>query len=417
MHEEIAIQVERLCSRITLDRQLAHELADLVVAALGREFFETPKLARDPITGERTLAHPLLRTIGLSSDTPELGVGELLELGLYLRAFALDPSINCILANLRTAREYDSTLFHLAIAYRLHCAGCAPTLEPRTDRGRADIQFNFEDRIYVAECYRMRQSFFEHVGEFESALANRLFDKTPQGKRYRFTIDINSPLTYDGMRRLLRKADDLILLFHTRGDVKLIQRHDSHLLGVEDITNVNPDPDYDDDPDVSPRALGANEADLIICRSSLVAGNVFEVAYDVSRRMTRHSRALIRRGYERHWPKDPYLILEGKLGHKLKQTKVAEAGYGRMLFVQFPWGLNLDRTGTVGAHKRLQAGFVRNFPEVGAVMLLERRPSASHFGYHGPALLGSEEVAIPNSLIDRLNQIEIAGLFNTGLSS
>jgi len=102
------------------------------------------------MTLEQTLAHPLLKRITFSP--PEVGSGELLELGVYLSEFAADPAVTKILASRKNVKEYESTLFHLAIAYRLRRAGCKPTLEPKTDRGRSDILFTFEDRTYIANA-------------------------------------------------------------------------------------------------------------------------------------------------------------------------------------------------------------------------------------------------------------------------
>lgn len=401
-------QIEEMCSRVGMDWQFANELAEVVIGALGRNFFETPRKKKHPITLEQTIAHPLLREITATQATPEAGVGNLLELGRYLSTFATDPAISEILANLKNEKLYESTRFHLAIAFRLVRAGCSPTLEPRTDRGKSDIQFSFEGRTYVAECYRIHTNLFEQVGAFESLLARRLNSATPDGKKYRFTVHLSTPLTYDGMRRMLRKTDDMVSLFHSREDLQLVQlKYGPHLLGVEDITDIDPDPDYDH-PDMPARPLRDNEADLIVCRTLVMAENIFDVQKGVHGE-TRGSRTLIRRGYDRTWPKNPYDVLDSRLGNKLKQTKITGGTYGRLLFVEFPWGLELENK--EGVHKKLRENFTRRFPEVGAVALLERRPAGRHFGYRGTVLRGNEEAAIPKSLIERLNEVELQGLF------
>jgi len=407
MLQDIHLQIEMVCARVGLDRQLARELADISIAALGNGFFENPRFKKNPVTHEQALAHPLLK--GIADALPEVGTGELIELGLYLRTFAADPAIAEILATLRSDREYESTFFHLAMAYRLGRAGCNPTLEPKTDRGKSDILFTFEDRTYVAECYRVHASLFEHLGKFESLLARRLNHATPPGRKYRFRIHINTPLSYDGMRRMLRRADDLVALFHSREDFAVIQlRHGQHLLGVEDITDVDPDPDFDR-PDLPARPLREDEADLVVCSTSVDADNIFSLP-DTSAYQTRGSRALVLRGYERAWPKSPYEVLAGKIGYKLKQIKISGSNYGRLLFVEFPW-LEVDDRGALWKYKRMRADFMRNFPEVGGILLAERRPLKRHFGYRGAVLPGSEAVEIPKSLIDRLSEVEAQGLF------
>lgn len=393
-----------------MDWQFANELADIVIGALGRDFFESPRKKKDPMTLEQTIAHPLLKEINATRDTPEAGIGALLELGLYLRTFAADPAIGETLANLKNDNLYESTRFHLAIAFRLVRAGCSPTLEPKTDRGKSDILFTFEDRAYVAECYRIHTNLFEQVGEFESFLADRLISGTPAGKKYRFTIHLNTSLTYDGMRRLLRKADDMISLFHSREDLHGVRlKHGPHLLGIEDITGVESDPDFDS-PGQPARPLREDEADLIVCRTIVMAENIFDVPRGVHEER-RGSRVLIRRGYERTWPKNPYDVLEARIGAKLKQTKITGGTHGRLLFVEFPWGLELENKQSI--RKKLRENIMRKFPEVGAVVLLERRPADRHFGYKGAVLLGNEQAAIPKNLIEKLNEVELQGLFGT----
>jgi hypothetical protein len=391
-----------------MDLQLANELADVVICALGRDFFESPRKKKNPLTLEQMIAHPLLKEINTTRATPEAGVGDLLELGLYLRTFATDPAIGEILVNLKNEKLYESTRFHLAIAFRLVRAGCGPTLEPKTDRGKSDILFTFEGRAHVAECYRIHANLFEQVGEFESFLANRLLSGTPAGKKYRFTIHLNTSLTYDGMRRLLRRTDDMISLFHSREDFQAIRfKYGPHFLGIEDITAVEPDPDFDS-PSMPARPLRNDEADLIVCRTLVMAENIFDVSRGANNER-RGSRALIRRGYKRTWPKNPYDVLEARIGEKLKQTKISGGTHGRLLFVEFPWGLELENK--LSVHKRLRENFTRRFPDVGAVVLLERRSADKHFGYRGAILLGNEQTAISKNLIEKLNEVELQGLF------
>jgi hypothetical protein len=212
------------------------------------------------------------------------------------------------------------------------------------------------------------------------------------------------------MRRLLRKADDMISLFHSREDLHGVRlKHGPHLLGIEDITGVESDPDFDS-PGQPARPLREDEADLIVCRTIVMAENIFDVPRGVHEER-RGSRVLIRRGYERTWPKNPYDVLEARIGAKLKQTKITGGTHGRLLFVEFPWGLELENKQSI--RKNLRENIMRRFPEVGAVVLLERRPADRHFGYKGAVLLGNEQAAIPKNLIEKLNEVELQGLFGT----
>jgi hypothetical protein len=415
MLQEIALLVEMFCARTGLDRQFVRQLADIPIASLGRDFFEFPRYAKNPMTLEQTLAHPLLKRITVSP--PEVGIGELVELGIYLSAFAADLAITKILASLRNSREYESTLFHLAIAYRLGQAGCNPALEPKTDRGKkSDILFNFEGRTYVAECYRVNVSIFKHLGEFESVLARRLNHATPPSRKYRFRIHINALLTNDGMRRMVQKADELLSLFHSRANTsaEVQLRYGEHMLGIEDITDAEPDPDFDN-PNMPARPLRNGEADRIVCSTAhsaaANAANIFELR-ETPAYQARGSRTLILRGYEHDWPKSPYDVLEGKVAHKLKQTKISNSNYGRLLFVEFPWGLRADNRETLGRQDKLRTDFTRRFPDVAGIVLLERRPLKRHFGYQGTLLAGRDVEAAPEKLFAKLAEVEAKELFS-----
>ena len=119
---------------------VGNELADIAFSALGREFFESVLYKTNRVTRKKEISHPLIRALS-GGNVSELGASELLEIGLYLKCLLNDPRISDCITTLKIPAQYESTLFQLAMAYRLKMVGCEVRLEPRTVRGRSDIEF------------------------------------------------------------------------------------------------------------------------------------------------------------------------------------------------------------------------------------------------------------------------------------
>ena len=178
MKDRINYLVET-CRLPSLPATRLRQLADIFSAAVGVEFLSNPPTKRDPISGRARVRHRLLRMLASSKDAT-FAVSELAEVGLYLETFASDSQIRACVDGLRN--DYESTLFQLAMAYRLCAAGCTTVhLEPETARGRADVAFTYDGIPFVAECYRLSKGLSDYFAEAQHALYDRLLELVPPG--------------------------------------------------------------------------------------------------------------------------------------------------------------------------------------------------------------------------------------------
>lgn len=229
------------CRLPSLPATRLRQLADIFSAAVGTEFLSNTPTAHDPISRHARVRHRLLRMLTSSKDA-EFAISELAEVGLYLETFACDPRIGACIDGLRN--DYESTLFQLAMAYRLRAAGCTTVhLEPETARGRADVAFTFDGMPYVAECYRLSKAFSDYFVEAQRALYDGLLELVPPGRIYSFTVVIGHVPTFDTFRKIIAKFRKIVTAMAlTPNPSSTGHRFGEHVLGVEDITDAEEDP-------------------------------------------------------------------------------------------------------------------------------------------------------------------------------
>lgn len=387
-------------------------LADIAFSALGKDFFDSVLYKTNRVTRKKEISHPLIRAL-IGGNVPELGTSELLEIGLYLKCFSTDPRINDCITTLKLPAQYESTLFQLAMAYRLKMVGCEVCLEPPTIRGRSDIEFRCENVTYIGECYRVNRTFWDYVGAFEDYLYKELIDLVPSGKKYAFTVKLNSLLTFHGMRETLKRYQEILDEFNSRDDLVRIElKYKNNVLGVEDITDLSEDPDFKTDDDGQVKRIRYLDADWCICPSSMKGGNIFRLLDNPTAEKDRGSRVIVWKNYKEKYIKSPYTILESKLSKKLKQAKVDNPGARRLLLVEFPCGLFF--TGKISdQHRKIQYDAVKKFENVAGILLTERQAGTKNrFMYEGIFLPGRLENALPESVLERLNQVELSDIFD-----
>jgi hypothetical protein len=112
--------IQRYGSRLDLPRSTLNTLSDIALSALGSTWLGGHITTANRISNKPEYRHPLIRD--LVGAAPEIGIAELVELGLYLKQFANDPEIGLCLDSLRSPSQYESTLLQLAMAYRLAVA-------------------------------------------------------------------------------------------------------------------------------------------------------------------------------------------------------------------------------------------------------------------------------------------------------
>ena len=404
MYQEIQQRVLNEARRLPYKIDKVKELTDIAIAALGRDFFNNIRYKNDSITGKKIVSHPLLKLLVPKHDM-ELGVSELMEVGLYLKEFYLDSAITECLNNLKVDKQYESTLFQMAFAYRFRKLGFKVGLEPLTLRGKSDILLEDENRKYVVECYRINKTFFEIMGEFHFDLATVVFDKVPKNKKYEFTVKLNELLTNDGRRNLLKAYTQLILEYNKKRPEKLETNWRNNLIAVRDLGDEG---NYGEkETEAITNAVG--HPDSTIVQMSVESHSVFNAYNAPEDKKVRKSRILIWDKFRREGQKHPYEILRKRINGKLKQTKVEDKSVGRILLVFMPFvflGANSK------AYKKVIDDVMRTFESISAVILISKEAGNGRFEYRGIVLNASTDFGLPLNVLQKLNQIEKSNLFN-----
>ena len=398
--------------RLSIRSARGNQLADIFFAALGKDFFQSLTYTTNPVTRERQISHPLVRRLLLSHDVPEIAVSEALELGLYLEALCFDPKISDCISCLRVPSQYESAFFQLAMAYRINQICTEMSLEPETLRGRADITFTFEDVGYVAECYRVNRTMWDYMGHFEQELFHNLDKLVPTGRKYAYTAKLNSILTFHGMRDIIGQFKTILKEFNSRNELTKIElRHNSALLGVEDLTNIEIDPDFSLDNQGNFRRARYLDADGVWVTFGIATANIFVDLNSPTTQTPRGNRLIVWRNYKKPYIKSAYDILESKAARKLRQTRPKDGTARRILLVEFPCSLFFSGQ-LKPIHRRIQNEAARKIQQLAAIILAERQAlKENRFSYRGLCLLGEDNHALPESFLDRFNKVETRNFF------
>ena len=408
MRDRINYLVET-CRCLPLPATGLRELADIFSAAVGAEFLSNPPTKRDPISGHARVRHRLLRMLTSSKDAT-YAISELAEVGLYLKTFAADPQIRACVDGLRN--DYESTLFQLAMAYRLRAAGCTTVhLEPETARSRADIAFTYDAVPYVAECYRLSKGFSDYFAEAQHAFYDGLLELVPPQRIYSFTVVIGLIPTFDTFRKILAKFREIVTAMASTPNFSSTgHRFGEHVLGVEDITDAEEDPNLGLSQHGTPQRRRYEDADALFVREMARGRNAFEALDAPFGERVFLTRVFLWKKFEYPRPKKPDDVLLSKLSAKLKQTKPKQGKGGRILFVEYPFGLFIAARQPESL-RHIQQKAISQF-EASALIVMERRAGRlNRFCYESAILQGRQENAIPQSLVDRLAVVERADIF------
>jgi hypothetical protein len=391
-------------------RDRVRALVDIAIGALGQSFVEQPRMKRDAVSGQLRASHPLLR-LGTGRTSDEIALAEWAEVGLYLEAFARDPRIKDCVVGLKS--QFESTLFQLAVAFRLRAAGCGQVvLEPDTARGRAHIAFQHEGVCYVAECYRINKTFFDYFQEAQGGFLDALFDLLPEEKTFSVTVSLGAPPTFDTFRRVLRRIAEMRDELKQRPDVVHLQRRlDRHLVGLEDITDTVPDPDFDMRESGPPLRKRYQDADTCTVLRNVVNRSLIEAVDSSVTSGTRGTRVHIWKHFSEVPTKKPHEILLSRLNTKLKQTKPLKPGVFRLLFADFPFGLFLPMRNPGSLHEVTDRA-ARHFTDVAGIFVMERSfEAANRFSYRAAFLPVSPQKELLRQLVDRLGTVEGLNFF------
>lgn len=123
------------------------------------------------------------------------------------------------------------------------------------------------------------------------------------------------------------------------------------------------------------------------------------------------TRVFIWKKFEYPRPKKPDDVLLNKLSAKLKQTKPKQGKGGRILFVEYPFGLFI-KARQPESLRHIQQKAISQFEGFSALVVMERRAGRTNrFCYESAFLQGRPENAIPQTLVDRLSVVEQADIF------
>lgn len=413
MIEEIKTRSLGVIPKLNIKYETACEYMDIFFSCFDNKFFSEASYNTNPITKKIQYKHPLVNSLLITDPkNSELGIVELLEIGLYLREFYKDKNIKFCLSCLKNASFFESTLLQLAFAFRLKKSGSDVNLEPITERGKSDILFKFDEKTYIAECYRINKTFLDYIGRLQFDLADFLFSKVSKSKKFCFTIEINTIITPHGIRRLTRQMEQALTTFFTNNLLKMEIKIDKHIFGIQDITGIEPDPHFDfSNGQKFPEFVGKPAHNGCVCQVQYNARTVFEVSKMKAKEGVRGNRLFVWENFKRDLHKNAFNILKDKLNSKLKQTKINDPTVGRILIAEFPFGLFFEGR-LESRHEEILKQAERNFENISCIILCERRANEiNRFGYRAMFLPSGNKVSFPERLYQNLLQLEMGDIF------
>lgn len=404
--------------KFPINAQRAFSLVDIFISAMGSTFFAESQKSKSPITGELEYCHPLLNDLSKCEGNDakiDLTIAEILEIGLYIEAFAHDPCISFCLNNLKAYRQYESTFYQLAMGYRLIKMGCKVALEPITDRGRGDLYYEYKGIKYIAECYRIQKTILDYMCEFENYLCNSILETANIEKSLNVYIKLSSPLSFHSMRQFKKRCFELIDEFKNYSLLKEKEIEiNGNKIGFEDVTSIQNDPSKMEFEQMSVpqriKVLGCTN-----CRTSsrIIGKNVFESTGSSGKRNIGQHYIYVWHNYKREGIKGPYEILESKLSTKLKQTKSTVVISKRVLFAHFPFGIDKTKK---NSDKQIEIirNASRNFDNLFAVVLTTRQlQKTNRFMYKGVFISPKPDSSI-NEFISAFQNVEESDFFFKG---
>lgn len=410
MRNEILSRAYNKASHFNLTTDIIDELSDITFCALGIDFFEKPLIGKKSFTRESQTKHPLINLLS-DEHTIDLGIIELLEIGLYLKSFSTDRNIMECINNLK--HQYNSTLLQLAFSHRFKVCGSDVSLEPKTLRGKSDIFFIYKNSKFIAECYRISRTVIDYIGIFYNNLSGMLFSLVPENKIYSFKLRICDPIDNLEKEQIVKKFKKITPALITDNSCTIKEDHTSNsFLSVEDITNINPDPHFDYNAKDEVIRTGDIDADICLCQKEIITPNIFlTINQKNSCQEKRRNRFLVWDGCIRSSEDKLWSTLRSKLNKKIKQTKTIEKDTGRFIIVEIPFDLTAI-TDNMNKLLEFQHLILNKFENIAGMMVVERRANnSSRFEYRGPILAGKPKNTIHIELVQKINLLEKSDIF------
>jgi hypothetical protein len=382
---------------LPINAQRAYELIDIFTSAMGSSFFINANMRKSHYSEKLEYCHPLLKDLSECEKDKlkmDLVLVEILELGLYIEAFAQDKNIVVCLNNLKAPKQYHSTFYQLAMGYRLIKMGCKVSLEPITDRGKSDLFYEFKSSKYIAECYKIQKTFIDYIGEFESTLRDAIFSAANKNKAFNFYLKLIKPITFYAMRQLRNRFLELLAEFENNPEIKAKEiEFSGNQIGI----------------DISQRLEFLN-CTSCWSQTSIKANNAFESIGAPENKCRRQHHLYVWHNYKRQGLKDPYDILQSNLSEKLKQTKTTGNSPKRVLFAHFPFGIDKNKKNSDKQIELIRSAS-RNFDNIFAIILTTRQlQNTNRFMYNGVFISPKPDNEV-NEFITAFQQIEESNFF------
>jgi len=396
-----AYRADRRAGILRLPRDFTGEARDIVVDAFGREWLEAEFRRSPQGFGFVSPPHPVVEDFMVAGD-PQ--ISEIMEIAVYLKRLAGTPGLADVTRMIRERAQFPTTLLQLAYAYRFKRSGATVELEPEAAKGRkSDIGLLIGGSRYLAECYVPELGGKVALSELAEYSIPKIFKATNHlGLIARIRLELKKEI--ETPERIALELAVREALGKVKEEGRVTTDHNLAMIVVEDISGVNPDPDWPD-MSVDRPASVPGEADFVVSELAVASEDLERVRNGDYVKKNRRSRILIR------WPKAPdqeiserIADLSRRLGAKLPQTKAP--GAGRILVAQIPEAV--ERGSSDEAVVRdVAKGLLSKHSGIEAMILTARVwGERLRYRYQGYVVYPPTSKVVPGPLLETLNQLD-----------
>ena len=394
-------QAYALAAQLHLPVDFIDEARSIVASAFTREWlesvFERP-VPRGSLPTKRV--HPLEALFSVAGPSQ---IVELIELAVYLKHLAPSTNIGEVIAVMKD--NYQTGLLQLAYAYRFkRVGGKNIELEPRTDRGKSDIYFEYAGRSYLTECYVPKlqpdsYSYHRMSKPFQRALAACKDIKA----RLRVCIRLKRSITTKEAKSFAAWLSQEI---RTSGGAPATVEHELANCALERISDADEHVDF---PVPGERFRLYGDADFGLEPHAVAAVDIPRLRVGEAVQKLKGSRIFVwlppNEGH--HMTEDEWVSeLAKRLPKKISQTKRINDTPGRVVVAEASLFRD-DQAATLRVARRVQMDLVPRHHGLSAIILTQRYwMRMKRYQFHGQFLLGRDNCALPSQLFTDMNEAE-----------
>jgi hypothetical protein len=183
--------------------EIVNDSIHVLSTALGQQWLINEMHKKERGTPIPFVPHPLATAFKTASYKSTI---QALEIAHYLQHFAIHQRVGVVINGLR--EQFDSTVLHLAMAYRFDCVCEQIVLEPPVEKGRVgDIHVQSDHLSAIFECYFPRfQAASVDSREFQF-LAQKALDVlppvSPRKRTFSIAVIIQTPTLTPDLRKVI----------------------------------------------------------------------------------------------------------------------------------------------------------------------------------------------------------------------